>query len=443
MHQVTIEDLPYVNFSASSPNCVTDTVYFNNYSWIGGSATIASWFWDFGDGNTSTAFQPTHLYASGGTYTVYLVATSDFGCDDTLYKTVTVSPLTIAGNVTSNATVCAVSNTGTLNLNGNNGNVVSWMYSTDNGLTWLPIVNTNTSYVYTNLQQTTIFGAVVQSGTCPSATTSPNATITVDAASNAGFIRRDTLICSPPNQGTLTLTNYTGSIVDWYSSNDNGVTWTALGNTSSTYTFANLSDTTQFAVIVQNGICPPDTSNAPFTTVWVRYFNSAQVIPSPDTTISIGFTVQLNAMGGYFYAWSPNYNISDTTIHNPMVWPSKDTSYFVYVVDKYGCTDVDTVRIFVQKDYKLVIANTMTPNGDNYNDIFWIGMIEYYPNNEVIVFNRYGQEIFKGNNYDNKKVFWDGTYQGTKVPDGAYYYVIKFKDNNTVFKGSINVISSH
>ncbi|MEW6772766.1 MAG: gliding motility-associated C-terminal domain-containing protein [Bacteroidota bacterium] len=443
VHQVTIEDLPFVNFSASSPNCVTDTVYFNNYSWIGGSATIASWYWDFGDGNNSTAFQPSHLYASGGTYTVYLVATSDFGCDDTLYKVVNVSPLTVAGNVTSNATVCAVSNTGTLNLNGNNGNVISWMYSTDNGLTWLPIVNTNTSYVYTNLQQTTIFGAVVQSGSCPSATTSPNATITVDAASNAGFVRRDTLICSPPNQGTLTLTNYTGSIVDWYSSNDNGVTWTALGNTSPTYTFANLLDTTQFAVIVQNGICPPDTSNAPFTTVWVRYFNSAQVIPSPDTTISVGFTVQLNAMGGYFYAWSPNYNISDTTIHNPSVWPTKDTSYMVYVVDKYGCTDVDTVRIFVQKDYKLVIANTLTPNGDNFNDFFWIGMIEYYPNNEVIVFNRYGQEIFKGNNYDNKKVFWDGTYQGNKVPDGAYYYVIKFKDNNTVFKGSINVISSH
>lgn len=443
VHQVTIEDLPFVNFSASSPNCVTDTVYFNNYSWIGGSATIASWYWDFGDGNNSTAFQPSHLYSSGGTYTVYLVATSDFGCDDTLYKVVNVSPLTVAGNVTSNATVCAVSNTGTLNLNGNNGNVISWMYSTDNGLTWLPIVNTNTSYVYTNLQQTTVFGAVVQSGSCPSATTSPNATITVDAASNAGYIRRDTLICSPPNQGTLTLTNYTGSIVDWYSSTDNGVTWTALGNTSPTYTFANLLDTTQFAVIVQNGICPPDTSNAPFTTVWVRYFNSAQVVPSPDTSISIGFTVQLNAMGGYFYAWSPNYNISDTTIHNPLVWPSKDTTYMVYVVDKYGCTDVDTVRIFVQKDYKLVIANTLTPNGDNFNDFFWIGMIEYYPNNEVIVFNRYGQEIFKGNNYDNKKVYWDGTYQGNKVPDGAYYYVIKFNDNNTVFKGSINVISSH
>lgn len=444
VHQVTIEDLPFVNFSASSPNCVSDSVYFNNYSWIGGSASIASWYWNFGDGNTSTAFQPSHLYTSGGTYTVYLVATSDWGCDDTLYKTITVSPLTIAGNVTPNATVCAVSNTGTVNISGNNGNVIQWMYSTDNGLTWLPIVNTNTSYVYTNLQQTTIFGAVVQSGSCPSATTSPNATITVDAASNAGVIRKDTIVCLyPGNQGTLTVTNYTGSILGWYSSTDNGLTWTSLGNTLPTYTFANLTDTTQFAVIVQNGICPPDTSNAPFTTVWVRYFNGGKVVPSPDTSISIGFSVQLVASGGVLYAWNPNYNISDTTIRDPWVWPTKDTNYIVYVRDQYGCVDPDTVRIIVNKDYRLIIANTITPNGDNYNDFFWIGMIEYYPNNEVIIFNRYGQEIFKGTKYDNKKVFWDGTYQGNKVPDGAYYYVIKFDDNKTVFKGSINVISSH
>jgi len=105
--------------------------------------------------------------------------------------------------------------------------------------------------------------------------------------------------------------------------------------------------------------------------------------------------------------------------------------------------DTASVRVKVLKDYKLIIANTMTPNGDNINDYFWIGMIEHYPNNEVFVFNRYGQMIFNGKNYDNKNVYWDGTYQGNKVPDGAYYYVIKFTDSNVIFKGSINVISSN
>ncbi len=438
--QLYLEPLPTVNFSASSPNCVSDSVKFTNYSWISGSGVIASYYWDFGDGNTSTLFEPSHLYGSGGTYTVMLVVTSDYGCDDTLYKTVNVSPLTVAGNVSSSSTVCATNNSGTLAVNGYTGNIVSWMFSTDNGNTWIPIANTSSVYVYNNLSQTTIFGAIVQSGSCPSATTSPNATITVDPATVPGYIRRDTLVCYPVNQGTLTLTNYTGSIVDWFNSTDNGMTWNSMGYTSPTYTFSNLNDTTWYKAYVKSGVCPLDST--PITKVIVRWFNSAITIPA-DTTISIGFTVQLNALGGYFYAWTPNYNISDTTVHNPLVWPQKDTNYLVYVQDKYGCTDIDTVRVFVTKDYKLVIANTLTPNNDGYNDFFWIGMIEFYPNNEVTVFNRYGQEIFRGSNYDNKKVYWDGTYKGIKVPDGAYYYVIKFRDNNTVFKGSINVISSH
>jgi len=441
VHQVTIEDLPFVNFSATNPNCVSDTVYFSNYSWIGGSATIASWLWNFGDGNTSTLYQPSHLYSTGGTYTVYLVATSDYGCDDTLYKVINVSPLTIPGSVASNATVCAGSNTGTVSISGNNGNVVSWMFSTDNGNTWVPIANTNTVYTYSNLSQTTIFGAVVQSGTCPSATTSPNATITVDPSTVAGYIRRDTLVCFPFNQGILTLTNYTGTILNWYSSTDNGSTWTSLSNTSPTYTFANLTDTTWYIATVQSGVCPTQTTS--ITKVLVRYFNGAKITPSPDTSISIGFSVQIVASGGINYTWTPSYNISDTTINNPFVWPTKDTSYIVFVKDNYGCIDTASVRILVLKDYKLIIANTMTPNGDNFNDFFWIGMIEYYPNNEVFVFNRYGQMIFNGKNYDNKKVYWDGTYQGKKVPDGAYYYVIKFTDSNVIFKGSINVISSN
>ncbi len=442
VHQLTIEDLPFVNFSSSSPTCVTDTVYFNNYSWIGGSATIASWFWDFGDGNTSTSYQPSHLYSTGGTYTVYLVATSDWGCDDTLFKTITVSPLTVPGSVSPNATVCALSNNGTVSVSGNNGNVVSWMYSVDNGNTWIPIANTNTVYTYNNLSQTTIFGAVVQSGSCPTATTTSNATITVDPASQAGYIQRDTLVCFiPTNQGTLALTNYTGNVVDWLSSSDNGVTWTSLSNTNPYYAFSGLTDTTYYKAVVQSGICPPDTT--PITKVLVKYFNGAKIIPSPDTSISVGFSVQIVASGGNGFAWSPNYNISDTTVNNPFVWPTKDTTYMVYVRDQYGCLDTATVKIFVLKDYKLIIANTMTPNGDNYNDIFWIGMIEYYPNNEVMVFNRYGQMIYKANKYDNQKVYWDGTYQGNKVPDGAYYYVIKFTDSNVIFKGSINVISSH
>ncbi|MEM7365265.1 MAG: PKD domain-containing protein, partial [Pseudomonadota bacterium] len=53
--------------------------------------TIASWSWEFGDGNTSTDQNPVHTYAAGGTYTVDLTVTDNLGATDTTSQGVTVT----------------------------------------------------------------------------------------------------------------------------------------------------------------------------------------------------------------------------------------------------------------------------------------------------------------------------------------------------------------
>lgn len=50
------------------------------------------------------------------------------------------------------------------------------------------------------------------------------------------------------------------------------------------------------------------------------------------------FPTPSNHNDPHTYAWSPNYNISDTTAHSPIVWPDTSVTYTVLVTDSYGCT---------------------------------------------------------------------------------------------------------
>jgi gliding motility-associated-like protein len=70
---------PAASFNASTTTpCRTDSVHFTN-----GSGTIASSYWEFGDGATSTVYSPWHTYTAPGSYTVKLIVTDSHGCTDT------------------------------------------------------------------------------------------------------------------------------------------------------------------------------------------------------------------------------------------------------------------------------------------------------------------------------------------------------------------------
>jgi gliding motility-associated-like protein len=71
--------------------------------------------------------------------------------------------------------------------------------------------------------------------------------------------------------------------------------------------------------------------------------------------------------------------------------------------------------------------NYLTPNGDGSNDFFYIENIDRpnYKGARVSVFNRWGQLIWEGKNYDNAQVKWTGNNaDGNAVPAGTYFYTI-------------------
>lgn len=67
----------------------------NEISFSSITAPNVSYHWDFGDGTTSALANPTHTYATNGTFNVVLTITSANGCVNTKDKTVTISPLSV------------------------------------------------------------------------------------------------------------------------------------------------------------------------------------------------------------------------------------------------------------------------------------------------------------------------------------------------------------
>ncbi|WP_066408170.1 PKD domain-containing protein [Flavisolibacter tropicus] len=79
---ITINDGVQPSFTVSAPSsCTLPVSYtFNNSST--GTGTL-SYYWEFGDGSTSTDKDPTHAFAVAGDYTIKLTATNDKGCSTT------------------------------------------------------------------------------------------------------------------------------------------------------------------------------------------------------------------------------------------------------------------------------------------------------------------------------------------------------------------------
>ncbi|MFN3939478.1 MAG: PKD domain-containing protein, partial [Chitinophagales bacterium] len=97
-----------VDFIPSSTSvCAGGTVSFDNIS----ASASATWLWDFGDGTTSTLFEPTHTYSTDGVYSVSLTGDFGSGCISTIdYPAlITVNPTPTAAFVSSDPTsVCAL-----------------------------------------------------------------------------------------------------------------------------------------------------------------------------------------------------------------------------------------------------------------------------------------------------------------------------------------------
>lgn len=101
---------------------------------------------------------------------------------------------------------------------------------------------------------------------------------------------------------------------------------------------------------------------------------------------------------------------------------------FVYMICSEECPDECSeaiVTVIVGADAPCDVPTIITPNGDNTNDNFIIPCLatEDYPDNQVIIYNQWGDEVYRSKNYQND---WSGTYNGENLPVGTYFWLVDF-----------------
>ncbi len=108
--------------------------------------------------------------------------------------------------------------------------------------------------------------------------------------------------------------------------------------------------------------------------------------------------------------------------------------------------DTSNIKITVEADPSEKcdeVPNGVTPNGDGVNDELVFDVIlsnpEKYPDNEIIIFNRWGDVVFQAKPYQND---WTGTNEnGKDLPAGTYYYVLKLSvGDGEIIRGDVTIL---
>jgi len=167
------------------------------------------------------------------------------------------------------------------------------------------------------------------------------------------------------------------------------------------------------------------------------------------STIQPGENSMLDVLGAsddWIFMWtdtSAELTLSALDIRNPIASPIKPTTYWVTVIDEFGCVGMDSVTINTTElpcEFPYVyLPNAFSPNGDGINDVLYVRGIDI-DEMELIIYNRLGQQVFRSRDIRNG---WDGTFNGEEMPPDVYAYhlwVLCIGGDEDVQKGNVSLI---
>lgn len=310
-----------VNFSSVNTTCSTIPT------------NIQSWNWNFGDGGTSTAVNPSHTFNTSGTFPVTLIITDNYSCKDTVTKTITVSagPPTDAG---PDVGICpgASAVIGLTTTGGVPPITYSWTPAT--GLSSTTIARPTASPAVT-----TTYTLTVTDGNGCSNTDDVTVTVHPPPTARAGQTQNNCGIESV----TIGLPATGGTGPYQYS-------WTpatGLSATNIAQPVATPTVTTTYTVTVTDANGCQDQDDV---TVVVNPRPVADAGQDIDLCRGSSTPIGNTASGGtpgYQYLWQPSDGLSSSTIAMPTATPTRTTTYRQIVSDVNGCSDTAEVTVTI------------------------------------------------------------------------------------------------
>lgn len=341
---ITVEPRPTAGFTPDvTAGCTDLAVQFTNTS-----TGAVSYFWDFGDGNTSTAQDPAHIFVNPGTtdstFNVMMVASTTFGCTDTAWQAITVYPAATAAFTHNGVPGCAPMPVDF--VNGSTG-AVSYFWDFGDGNT---SVATNPTHLFPNQSLfINIYTVTLIATSANGCTDTVTDDIVVYPEPNFGFTTLPDSGCSPL---TVTFPSVIGAVSYQWDFGDGN---TGTGPTP-THTYVNGTTNNVYYNVTLIAISPFGCIDTTTSQVLVLPNPTAQFAPDQQAKCSPAtFTLSNTSIGGTSYWWDyGDGNTSDTlsashdySYTNTSGTPvNYDIMLIAYTAD--GCTDTtwQTVTVY-------------------------------------------------------------------------------------------------
>jgi len=362
-------NLPVVlaDFEIPPIGCEPFTYTFNNTSIYQNNT---NYLWDFGDNNTSTAFNPTHTFNSAGSYQVSLILQDTATCN--LGDTITQN-IIILGDTSyqlNDINICP-GETQQIGLLPNPNSTINYSWSPS-----LFLSDTAISNPFSDPPNSTTYTLLISNGICVDTVSQ-----VVNVNSPILSIPNDTTLCSDTNTLIITANSF-GSSNDYIWSNNAAFTDTINNNINNpSITVSPSTNSTYFIQINNNGCTISDSINV--------FLADAGTSISPDTIICFSDSVNLNIVNlipgdSLTHIWEPISLINGSNTNDSIaVNPFSTTTFYVNSLSLItGCLIYDSVTVFVDtlvnqpiqltSDYDTIGEGGSTglyalPSGYNYN----------------------------------------------------------------------------